>query len=214
MQSVCLAQSWQPVASCWSVSYGTRSRNIFKRAAFAALFVVAGIANFNRTVLAISAKIIHDRGDRYFPGISKERGVLILYRYVITGVAAGALCIVSVWGALMAIGQVGVPGKTPTEPLTDPDAALTEGTSSWRGLELTQSLTAEHGGTVNFWIRNEGFDPVEITIDRTGARVIEPGAEGHISAEVRWEKTDYLFEAKPAGETGSVEVDYKIAQRA
>ena len=97
---------------------------------------------------------------------------------------------------------------------TDPDAALTEGTSSWRGLELTQSLTAEHGGTVNFWIRNEGFDPVEITINRTGARVIEPGAEGHISAEVRWEKTDYLFEAKPAGETGSVEVDYKIAQRA
>ena len=49
-----------------------------------------------------------------------------MYRYVITGVAAGALCIVSVWGALMAIGQVGVPGKTPTEPLTDPDAALTE----------------------------------------------------------------------------------------
>ena len=136
-----------------------------------------------------------------------------MYRYVITGVAAGALCIVSVWGALMAIGQVGVPGKTPPEPLTDPDAALTEGTSSWRGLELTQSLTAAHGGTVNFWIRNEGFDPVEITIDRTGARVIEPGAEGHISAEVRWEKTDYLFEAKPAGETGSVEVDYKIAQR-
>lgn len=137
-----------------------------------------------------------------------------MYRYVITGVAAGALCIVSVWGALIAVGQIDIPGKTPSEPLLDPDAALTEGASSWRGLELTQSLTAEHGGTVNFWIRNQGFDPVEITINRTGARVIEPGAEGHISAKVSWNTEPYLFEAKPAGDTGSVEVDYKIAQRA
>lgn len=143
----------------------------------------------------------------------REKEVFRLYRYVITGVAAGALCIVSVWGALMAMGQVNIPGKTPAQPLIDPDAALTEGTASWKGLELTQSLAGEHGGTVNFWIRNEGFDPVEITINRTGARVIEPGAEGHISAKVSWDAESYLFEAKPAGETGSVDIDYKIAQR-
>lgn len=143
-----------------------------------------------------------------------EKEVFGLYRYVITGVAAGALCLVSVWGALMAMGQVEIPGKTPAEPLIDPDAALTEGTTSWQGLELTQSLAGEHGGTVNFWIRNQGFDPVEITINRAGARVIEPGAEGHISAKVSWNTEPYLFEAKPAGDTGSVDIDYKIAQRA
>ena len=38
------------------MSYGTRSRNIIKRAAFAALFVVTGIANFNRSVLQFLQK--------------------------------------------------------------------------------------------------------------------------------------------------------------
>lgn len=133
-------------------------------------------------------------------------------RYILPAVVAGILCVVSVWGAWRAVGQT--EPLFPSKPREDPEAAAVSGNVSHTVFETAQSLAIDHGSTVNFWIRNHGADPVEITIDGAGARAIAPGGEGHISADVDFFRRAYVFSAHSMIEGSPLDIDYKIAQRA
>ena len=138
-----------------------------------------------------------------------------LRREMWTALVAGVLCIVSIWGGLAAVGQADLPfAASPAPAEQDPDADLTEGSASQGQFQAVRTLSIDHGSRVNFWIRNNGAVPVEITIDRTRARVIQPGAEGHISADIDFSRRDYTFRARTETDSGKIDIDYKIAQRA
>ena len=82
-----------------------------------------------------------------------------------TALVAGVLCIVSIWGGLAAVGQADLPfAASPAPAEQDPDAALTEGSASQGQFQAVRTLSIDHGSRVNFWIRNNGAVPVEITI--------------------------------------------------
>ena len=74
-------------------------------------------------------------------------------------------------------------------------------------------LYRNNGAYVNFWIDNTGDKSVTITIDGKGARVIEPGKNGHISAKVDKKTRYYKFMATPSSDSGgTITFDYRIKQ--
>ena len=76
------------------------------------------------------------------------------------------------------------------------------------------TLYQNNGKYINFWIDNTGDKSITITIDGKGAREIEPGKNGHISAKVGMLARDYEFMATPTSDSGgTITFDYRIKQR-
>ena len=90
---------------------------------------------------------------------------------------------------------------------------IAKGSVTGSAFETTKSLTSKNGKIVNFWIQNNGTTSVAITINGKEKRTIEPGAQGHISADVGYISKDYKFKAVPVPNGGDIDIDYKIAQR-
>lgn len=117
-------------------------------------------------------------------------------------VIAGLLCVLA-WG------MWSIERSQAVEPLQD----SVKGSAAGAAFEKTAVLTDSNGKMVNFWIRNNGTTSVAITINGKDKRIIKPGTEGHISADVGYFTKDYTFKASPTPNGGDIDIEYKIAQR-
>ena len=90
---------------------------------------------------------------------------------------------------------------------------IAKGSVTGSAFETTKSLTSKNVKIVNLWIQNNGTTSVAITINGKEKRTIEPGAQGHISADVVYISEDYKCKAVPVPNGGDIDIDYKIAQR-
>ena len=90
---------------------------------------------------------------------------------------------------------------------------IAKGSVTGSAFETTKSLTSKNGKIVNFWIQNNGTTSVAITINGKEKRTIEPGVQGHISADVGYISKDYKCKAVPVPNGGDIDIDYKITQR-
>lgn len=88
-----------------------------------------------------------------------------------------------------------------------------KGSAAGAAFEKTAVLTDSNGKIVNFWIRNNGTTSVAMTINGKDKRIIKPGTEGHISADVGYFTKDYTFKASPTPNGGDIDIEYKIAQQ-
>lgn len=117
-------------------------------------------------------------------------------------VIAGLLCVLA-WG------MWSIERPQAVEPLQD----SVKGSAAGAAFEKTAVLTDSNGKIVNFWIRNNGTTSVAMTINGKDKRIIKPGTEGHISADVGYFTKDYTFKASPTPNGGDIDIEYKIAQR-
>lgn len=93
------------------------------------------------------------------------------------------------------------------------DMEIASGSHSGTQFVDTYSLTKSNGAKVNFWISNKGSVSVRITINGKEGKTIAPGKSGFISASIGTFSKDYKFEAVPTPVGGSIDIDYRIAQR-
>lgn len=125
-----------------------------------------------------------------------------MLKKVLCLVIAGLLCVLA-WG------MWSIERSQAVEPLQD----SVKGSAAGAAFEKTAVLTDSNGKMVNFWIRNNGTTSVAITINGKDKRIIKPGTEGHISADVGYFTKDYTFKASPTPNGGDIDIEYKIAQR-
>lgn len=126
----------------------------------------------------------------------------------------GAVCMTCASGAFAA--STVVENQTPvsqTEQTQPPKLSIDNGSMTGTQYHNTYSLTSKNGKTVNFWIQNNGTNPVKISINGKQEREIQPGAQGHISESVGYVTSDYVFKAVPGKNGGDIHIDFKIAQR-
>lgn len=125
-----------------------------------------------------------------------------MLKKVLCLVIAGLLCVLA-WG------MWSIERPQAVEPLQD----SVKGSAAGAAFEKTAVLTDSNGKIVNFWIRNNGTTSVAMTINGKDKRIIKPGTEGHISADVGYFTKDYTFKASPTPNGGDIDIEYKIAQR-
>lgn len=125
-----------------------------------------------------------------------------MLKKVLCLVIAGLLCVLA-WG------MWSIERSQAVEPLQD----SVKGSAAGAAFEKTAVLTDSNGKIVNFWIRNNGTTSVAMTINGKDKRIIKPGTEGHISADVGYFTKDYTFKASPTPNGGDIDIEYKIAQR-
>ena len=85
------------------------------------------------------------------------------------------------------------------------------------GLKTSVKLNKANGKYVNLYVENRGDNSVVATINGKAPRTFAPGEKGHTHVEVtqNWlgADRDYEFKVVPATDGGSVNIDYRIAQR-
>ena len=103
--------------------------------------------------------------------------------------------------------------ETDDRLITPFDMEVASGKYSGTEFQATYTLKKSNGTNVNFWVKNNGKVSVQITINGKEARTLAPGEQGHITATVGFFSSDYKFKAVPTPNGGTIDIDYKIAQR-
>lgn len=133
---------------------------------------------------------------------------------ILSAVILGTLCLICASGVFVAeVLLEGTSATSQSAQIQPYGMDIAEGCVTGFEFETTKALTSKNGKTVNFWIQNNGTTSVAITINGKGKRTIQPGAQGHISADVGYISKDYKFKAVPVPNGGDIDIDYKIAQR-
>ncbi len=136
---------------------------------------------------------------------------------VLKRVASFALAVGMLAGCTSAFAATETPESSDTQSIgsiVEPrDKELYQGSHSGSQFTMTFTASSRDGATLNFWIKNKGTTDVVITIDGKNARTIKPGAQGHISTTLGFFNQSHTCKAVPSPNGGSINIDYRIAQR-
>ena len=106
------------------------------------------------------------------------------------------------------------PSEVSSETIISPrDLEIAEGTATGSQFTRTVAVTSRNGERLNFWVHNRGTSNVDITIDNKKKRTLKPGEQGHIYITLGFFTQNHTCKAVPSPNGGSLNIEYRIAQR-